>query len=160
LIGREGREFKTSGERLLLDYQEVDGVRFPATIKFVEPGEFSMEVQKITLMKTHVDEARFAVPEGAAEFRTCRDVQPARLLRRVESDYQPMARIAHIQGTVRVQAIIQEDGTVGQIKLISGHPILSQAAIDAFKQWKYSPATCPNGPVAQETELKATFTIR
>jgi len=63
-----------------------------------------------------------------------------RLIRRVEPVYPPLAKAMRIQGTVRLAAVIDDDGTVAGLKLISGHPLLVQAAMDAVKQWRYRPA--------------------
>jgi TonB family protein len=65
--------------------------------------------------------------------------QVPRLVRRVEPLYPPLAKSMRIQGAVRMAAVIDEDGTVAALKLISGHPLLVNAAMDAVKQWRYQP---------------------
>jgi TonB family protein len=64
-----------------------------------------------------------------------------RILRRVEPVYPPLARTMRIQGTVRLQAAIDLDGSVAALKLISGHPLLVDAAMDAAKQYRYEPVS-------------------
>jgi TonB family protein len=71
--------------------------------------------------------------------------------------YPQMARIAHIQGDVLVSAIINKHGEVENLRPISGHPILIQAALDAVKQWKYTPFTANGEPVEIETVVRVTF---
>jgi protein TonB len=68
-----------------------------------------------------------------------------------------MARIAHITGDVRMLATIGEDGKLRDLHAIAGHPLLVQAALDAVKQWTYTPEMCPSGPEATETTIKIGF---
>lgn len=55
--------------------------------------------------------------------------------------YPPLARQARVQGTVRFTVVINPDGTVKSIELVSGHPLLVQPAMDAVRQYKYAPAS-------------------
>jgi protein TonB len=71
--------------------------------------------------------------------------------------YPQMARIAHIQGDVVLQATISKNGTVENLHAISGHPILIQAALDAVRQWKYKPYVLNGEPVEVETTIKVQF---
>ena len=87
------------------------------------------------------------------------NVQAAKIIRRVSHLYPPMAREARIQGTVRFTAIIGVNGTVMQIQLISGHPLLVQAATDAVRQWTYSPTLVNGVPVEVVTQIDVNFTL-
>src|ERR1700675_2664742 len=58
------------------------------------------------------------------------------LVRRVQPNYPPLARQARIQGTVVLHAVISKDGAIENLTLVSGHPMLPPAALDAVKQWK------------------------
>lgn len=71
--------------------------------------------------------------------------------------YPQMARIAHIQGDVVLQATISKSGTVENLHALSGHPILIQAALDAVRQWKYKPYVLNGEPVEVETTIKVQF---
>jgi protein TonB len=71
-------------------------------------------------------------------------LEPSMLIRRIEPVYPELARIAHISGTVRLQAVIDEEGNVTNVTVLSGHQVLWPAAVDAVKQWKYTP-TVQNG---------------
>jgi protein TonB len=71
--------------------------------------------------------------------------------------YPQMARIAHIQGDVILQATISKTGTVENLRGVSGHPILIQAALDAVRQWKYKPYVLNGEPVEVETTIKVQF---
>ena len=71
--------------------------------------------------------------------------------------YPQMARIAHIQGNVVLQATISKTGTVENLRAMQGHPILIQAALDAVRQWKYKPYILNGEPVEVETTIKVQF---
>jgi TonB family protein len=86
-------------------------------------------------------------------------VSEARLLARREPVYPPLARQARVSGTVRVQARITKDGQVTEVTVISGHPLLRQAALDAVKQWTYSPSMLNGQPVEAHTIVDVTFNM-
>ncbi len=71
----------------------------------------------------------------------------------------PGARQARIQGTVLLQAEISKDGTIENLRLINGHPMLAPAAIEAVKQWRYRPYMLNGEPVAVETQVQVNFTL-
>jgi TonB family protein len=81
------------------------------------------------------------------------------LIKKVNPAYPPLARQARIQGTVLLQAEISKDGTVENLTLISGHPMLIPAAIEAVKQWVYRPYVINNAPVAVETQIQVNFAL-
>jgi len=73
--------------------------------------------------------------------------------------YPPLARQARIQGTVRFSAIIGKDGTIQNLQLVSGHPLLVQSATDAVKQWVYQPTQLNGEPVEVITQIDVNFTL-
>lgn len=79
------------------------------------------------------------------------------LLHKVEPVYPQMARIAHVQGDVILQAVINQKGKVANLKALSGHPILIQAALDAVRQWEYKPFLLNGAPVEVETKILIRF---
>lgn len=91
--------------------------------------------------------------------RTDENVMAGRLLRRVSPIYPPLARQARIQGTVILKVIITKSGDVANIQLVSGHPMLAPAAIEAVKQWKYDPYLLNGDPIEVETKLAVNFTL-
>ncbi len=86
-------------------------------------------------------------------------VQAAHLVNRVQPVYPPLARQTRINGTVKLHAIIGKDGTVQQLQVVSGHPLLVQAALDAVKQWRYQPTLLNGEPVEVDTEIDVIFTL-
>ena len=86
-------------------------------------------------------------------------VQAAKLINRVQPIYPPLARQTRISGTVKLHAIIGKDGTVTQLQVVSGHPLLVQAALDAVKQWRYQPTLLNGEPVEVDTEIDVIFSL-
>ena len=101
-----------------------------------------------------------AVPKVAVQrVRVSQGVTQGLLLRRIQPNYPPLARQARIQGSVLLQAEISKDGSIQNLRLISGHPMLAPAAIDAVKQWKYKPYILNGEPVEVETQITVNFTL-
>jgi protein TonB len=87
------------------------------------------------------------------------DVQAALLIYSPHPAYPPLARATRTQGSVRLRAIIARDGSIANLQLISGPPLLVKAAMDAVTQWRYR-ATLLNGmPVEVLTEITVNFTL-
>jgi protein TonB len=84
-------------------------------------------------------------------------VQAAKLVRKVDPVYPPMAREARIEGTVRLGIVVAKDGQVANIQVNSGHPLLIPAALDAVKQWVYQPTLLNGEPVEVRTEVELKF---
>ena len=91
--------------------------------------------------------------------RVSQGVSQGLLIRQVKPVYPPLAREARIQGTVVLQAVISKDGTIENLHLVSGHPMLAPAAIEAVKQWKYKPYFLNGEPVEVETTINVNFTL-
>lgn len=86
-------------------------------------------------------------------------VQQANLIRQPKPIYPPLAKQARIQGVVRFNAIIGKDGTIQNLQLISGHPLLVPAAEEAVKQWLYRPTLLNGEPVEVATVIDVNFTL-
>jgi periplasmic protein TonB len=91
--------------------------------------------------------------------RVSSGVSSGLLIRKVNPTYPPLARQARIQGTVVLQAQISKDGSIENLQLISGHPMLAPAAIEAVKQWKYKPYLLNGEPVEVDTQVQVNFTL-
>lgn len=87
------------------------------------------------------------------------DVIAARALYQPPPVYPPLARMAHIQGVVVLQAIIGTNGAVQDLKALSGPPLLVPAAIDAVKTWRYQPTLLNTEPVEVLTEIDVNFRL-
>jgi len=86
-------------------------------------------------------------------------VQAANLIRQPKPVYPPLAKQARIQGVVRFNAIIGKDGTIQNLTMISGHPLLVPAAQEAVKQWLYKPTLLNGEPVEVATVIDVNFTL-
>ena len=78
----------------------------------------------------------------------------------VDPAYPPLAQEAHIWGTVAVEAVIDERGNVVQARVVSGHPLLVDAALKAVLQWKYEPTTLNGHPVSVALQVQVHFDLR
>ena len=87
-------------------------------------------------------------------------VQAAEIVKRVTPVYPPLAKQARISGQVRFTLIIAKDGTVRNVQLISGHPLLVPSALDAVKQYVYVPVMLNGEPVEAVTEADVNFTFQ
>jgi protein TonB len=87
------------------------------------------------------------------------NVQAARLVNKVQPFYPPLARQTRISGTVKLHAIIGKDGSVQQLVMVSGHPLLVQSALDAVRQWRYQPTLLNGEPVEVDTEIDVIFSL-
>ncbi|MFY9561554.1 MAG: energy transducer TonB [Terriglobales bacterium] len=93
---------------------------------------------------------RVRIPQRVAEHRLIKEVQP---------QYPEDARRGRVEGRVVLLALITKDGDVKELTLISGHPLLAPAAIDAVKQWKYKPYVLQGHPVEVEAPVIVAFQL-
>jgi protein TonB len=98
-------------------------------------------------------------PKSNRPLRVGGNVQQANLLRQVTPIYPPIAKTAHIQGTVVLHAIISKDGSIEQLEYVSGPPLLMKNAMDAVRQWRYKPTTLNGEPVEVDTTVSVVFTL-
>jgi TonB family protein len=94
---------------------------------------------------------RVRVSSGVAQQRL--------LLTKVQPQYPQDAKDQHIQGVVVLKVIVDKEGNVSNIQLISGHPQLAPAALEAVKQWKYRPYLLNGNPVEVDTQVQVNFTL-
>ena len=77
----------------------------------------------------------------------------------VQPEYPPLARQTNTQGQVRIDAVLDERGNVIEMKVVSGPPLLYQAAIDALKKWKYEPTYLNDRPIAVQMIVTINFQL-
>jgi protein TonB len=85
------------------------------------------------------------------------DVKPAQLIKSVAPMYPPMAKAQRIYGNVTLDALVDTSGNVAELKVLSGPPLLHRAALDAVKQWKYSPALLDGTPTSMHLTVTVQF---
>ena len=120
------------------------------------PGGSMGGVMGSILGSTPVAVPRVATPQRV---RVSQGVTSGLLIRKIQPAYPPLARQARIQGNVLLQAEISKEGTIENLRLISGHPMLAPAAIEAVKQWKYKPYILNGEPVEVDTQITVIFSL-
>ena len=91
--------------------------------------------------------------------RVSQGVSAGRVLNKVEPPYPVLARNARVQGQVVLTAIISRDGSIQDLRVLSGHPLLVPAALDAVRQWRYKPYLLNGEPVEVETTVMVNFSL-
>jgi TonB family protein len=87
------------------------------------------------------------------------NVASASLVHQVAPVYPPIAKVAHISGTVLLHALIAKDGTIEQLEVVSGPPLLLKSAMDAMRQWVYRPTLVNGEPVLVDTTISVVFSL-
>jgi protein TonB len=88
-----------------------------------------------------------------------RILEPSYLLYRVEPAYPQDAQAQDVEGTVRMRALVGQDGRVRSIELVSGPPLLVAAAMSAAREWRYIPAILNGQPVESEEDIRIDFRL-
>ncbi len=86
-------------------------------------------------------------------------VAQANLVRQIQPVYPALAKSARVQGTVEFTATIAKNGSIEDLQLVHGHPLLVNAARDAVSQWKYRPTLLNGQPVEVVTDIVVNFTL-
>jgi TonB family protein len=100
---------------------------------------------------------RAAVPQRV---RVSAGVMLGMLDHKVDPEYPADAKEKHVEGTVVLNVDIDSEGEVARVELVSGHPMLAPAAMDAVLQWKYRPFTLNGEAVAVETTAQVKFALK
>ena len=112
-----------------------------------------VEAQKVEPTKTMVQKGESLLKMSAVD-------EKPKLINEIKPVYPEIARQSMVQGTVVIQALIDEEGQVYIEKVIQSVPMLDQAAIDAVRQWKYSPAKLNGEPVKVHADITITFRLK
>ena len=103
--------------------------------------------------------AQAAAPAPTPRVRVGGVVQAAKIVHQVMPVYPPLAKQARVSGTVRLDAVIGRDGVIQSLQVMSGHPWLAQAALDAVRQWVYRPTLLNGEPVEVLTQIDVNFKL-
>lgn len=98
-------------------------------------------------------------PAAPKRVRVSSGVQEAKRINYVEPVFPPLAKQARISGTVQLEAIIARDGTIQNLRVVGGHPLLVQSAVQAVQQWRYEPTLLNNEPVEVVTQINVIFKL-
>jgi TonB family protein len=130
------------------DYYAVAKDLNPKIWSFLIANNLDADAKWQTYHFTVAEPKKLRVSSGVADAMKIHDVQP---------EYPQMARISHISGDVIFHAIIDWEGRIAELTLISGHPILAESAVKAVKQWGYRPYLLNGKPVEVETTIKVSY---
>jgi len=97
--------------------------------------------------------------QSSGPMRVSAGVQMAKLVKKVIPEYPPLAKSARISGVVHLIGIIGRDGTIRNLQLVSGHPLLARAALEAVQQWIYQPTLLSGEPVEVIAPIDVYFTL-
>jgi protein TonB len=86
-------------------------------------------------------------------------IQMATPIRKVEPVYPSLAKQAHISGTVELMGVLGTDGRIHELRVLKGHPLLIQAAMDAVKQWVFAPTILNGQPVEVQAPIQVNFIL-
>jgi len=104
--------------------------------------------------------AREPAPTAPRRITVVSRLQTAKLISGPRPVYPPLARAARVSGEVRLRAVIARDGTILDLRVTSGHPLLIPAALAAVKQWVFQPTYLNGDPVEVATEIIVDFTLQ
>jgi len=122
---------------------------------------FSQDTQKVPPPQSPGSDTSpsdaFAPSPGTT--RVAANVAAGYVIHQVAPVYPPIAKTAHISGTVVLHAIIAKDGTIEQLKVVSGPPLLLKSAMDAVQQWVYRPTLADGDPVRVDTTISVVYSL-
>ena len=164
-------EYKQTGERTVYSgfvYTKFRGHYLGATLiagSAEELEEAANSLQRASFREDErnakcVDTAAGAPATASAQrIRVSEKVSQGLLIKSVNPPYPEEARHGHIQGQVVLKVLIDMEGNVESVSLVSGHPLLAPPAIEAVKQWKYKPFLLEGKPSEVETQIVVNFTL-
>lgn len=82
------------------------------------------------------------------------------LLEMIPPQYPPAAKMARVQGTVRLRAVVDRQGRITELKVVGGHALLVPAAVDAVQRWRYRPTYLNGEPVEVSAEVVVNFRLQ
>jgi protein TonB len=149
-------EGRVTSTRVLKSVPRLDQAAVKAVKQWVyEPVVINGRPRRIVFTVT----VRFSLSYGRTNDALA-DIQPPKLLRRVDPVYPQEAKKAGLEGTVVLGATIDGNGQVTEVKVLESVPGLDQAAIDALKQWLYAPVWVNNQPVIYTFTVSVRFTLK
>jgi TonB family protein len=135
-------------------YGHVEGMGDNIDLTFVEvgaDGDYRLKLGPSGLFSP--------APIVGGPLKVAVGVMQGSVLTKVEPIYPPIAKAAHVQGVVVLRATISKQGTIESLSLISGPPMLVQNAINAVRQWTYSPFLLNGQPTEVETTINVNFAL-
>jgi TonB family protein len=125
------------------------------------PGEYRQDIAAADewVQKALETKRLKAQQNSPTRIRVGAAVVEQKLIRKVDPVYPPLALQARISGVVKFSVIISKEGSIANVMVLSGHPLLVPAALDAVKQWVYQPTLLNGAPVELATEVDVNFDL-
>ena len=144
------------------NYGDVDGHLFPKKItvllELATKETPILAIEDIQVIKAQFAPTAFAVPPHAMEFDTCENMQAAKPVQTPRPEFSPMvARRNAGTPIIHVYGIIEKDGSLQNVKMLTTDAEMQQSIMDALKKWRYTPAMCGTVPVATEKEIQISL---
>jgi Gram-negative bacterial TonB protein C-terminal len=141
------------------NYSDVDGHWFPKRItvllELATKETPILAVDDIQVTKAQFAPTAFAVPPHAMEFDTCENMQAAKPVQMPRPEFSPIvARRNAATPAIHVYGIVEKDGSLQNVKMLTTDMELQQSILEALKKWRYAPAMCGASPVASEKEIE------
>lgn len=169
-IRRHGLAFKPTPE--ILKALQAKGAG-PLTIEAIQPSPFGTPAESDALeslpivggipggepMPPPPPPPPPPVAPSPSRLRVSAGVAEGMLIQKTDPVYPPLARAARISGTVVLQAVISKSGSIDDVHVLSGHPLLVQAALDAAKKWRYRPFLLNGEPLEVQTTVSVVFDL-
>jgi TonB family protein len=154
---REGDAFTPETYRKVADAASEYDEHLTVSAFAMGNGEVTLQVAAPRTTATTFPTPDVPVPPGA--IRVGGNTQQAKLISQAKPVYPSLAKQAHISGVVRLSALIGKDGGVKNLTLLSGHPLLIEAAMDAVREWRYETTLLNGAPVEVLTQIDVNFTL-
>ncbi|MGD0758204.1 MAG: energy transducer TonB [Candidatus Sulfotelmatobacter sp.] len=100
-----------------------------------------------------------ATPPAPAHPIRVSHMDPGSLIYQVQPVYPPLARAARVEGPVVLAALISKDGTIENLRVVTGRPMLVSSAVEAVSKWRYRPYILNSEPVEVETQITVNFLL-
>jgi TonB family protein len=144
------------------DYQAAGQQFFPHKITVLLEEEKSerpiLSIQEIEVQKANFAETAFAIPDHPLEFDTCDAMVPAKPMQTPRPSFgMTVARRNAVARVVRVYAIVNKEGNLENVKILSSDPEVRQSVLEVITKWHFSPAMCGSSPVATERDIQIPF---
>ena len=143
------------------DFDRFEQAYFPRRIIVREQDKAVLEIRNITISKAKFTADLFEPPKNTTELPTCDDLTPARKIKDVNPEI-PFDELRRIRSAiVYLYGLIGTDGSVQNISVeYSPSDAFTESARNAFRQWRYKPATCGDKPVPTEIEIHVLYYVR
>jgi TonB family protein len=131
-----------------------------APVSFAYTPREIPSIPKAELVIDAMPEAPHEEPPAREPLRIGGKIEQPKQIYRSEPIYPVAAKMARVQGVVEIEAVINEEGRIEQIKVVSGHPLLNDAAVDCVRKWKYEPGRLNDRIIEMPIKISVRFQLR